>query len=141
MTCRIFQNLYYAALPHKNLNHCSKSVFSNYTDIELFIPGFSEFRNVRAIPVLERRQCYTLALGFEVIGLFKIIESSSSSRICRQGSFRDGIKTLSAFSSSIPSTEPLNSPCVLANMSTIIKSAFHILFDAMETKYDNFISA
>jgi len=122
MTCRIFQNLYYAALPHKNLNHCSKSVFSNYTDVELFIPGFSEFRNVRAIPVLEKRQCYALALGFEVISLFKIVESSSSSR------------AFSIF-------HLLNSPCVLANMGTTTKSTFHTLFDAMETKYSNFIPA
>ena len=54
--------------------------------------------DVRAIPVLDRRQCYTLALGFEVIGLFKIVESSSSSRICRRGSFRDAIKALGGLS-------------------------------------------
>jgi len=43
-------------------------------------------------------QCYTLALGFEVIGLLKIVESTSSSRICRRGSFRDAIKALGGLS-------------------------------------------
>ena len=75
-----------------------KCVFSNYTDVELFIPGVSEFRNVRAIPVLEKRQCYTLALGSVQDRRIEFFEQNMPKRVFQRCYKSSG----SAFSSSLP---------------------------------------